>query len=517
MSLGTDGSRPPFATVAVGVLAAIQLLAHLLVLPGYGLFRDELYYLACADHLDWGYVDHPAFSIVLLWVIKTLFGTSVWAVRLLPALAVTAVVVLVALTTRRLGGDRIAQTLAATATLIAPTYLGRGHIYSMNVLALLLWALVAWLLVRLLTADDAEHEGRLWWLLGLVLAVGLANKLDFLWLGAGLGVGLLFAERRRLKTRGPWIAGTVAMIGLAPYVLWQIAHDWPTREFVHNASTDKMVEVSLGDFLTGQIDAMHLFTVPVTLAGLIFLFLPAGRRFRLLGWAFLTVATILIVNGTSRAGYLTPAYTWIFPAGGVALEAVVTRWRQRWIAWVMVAVMLAGGVLVAPFALPILPIERFVAYAESLGATPSTEEKKELATLPQFYADMHGWRSIVDTVAEVVATLPADEQRVVRVFAPDYGIAGAIDYFGPDRGLQPALSGHNNYWLWPPTGDEIPVMIVIGGSRAGLGTLFDQVELARERLDCGYCMPYEDERPVWIARGPKQPIAEVWPTLKHFD
>lgn len=502
--------RPPFATLAVGALAAVQLVVHLVVLPGYGFFRDELYYLACAEHLDWGYVDHPALSILVLKAITTVFGTSIWAVRLLPALVVTALVVLVAETARQLGGGRIAQVLAATATLVVPLYLALGHIFSMNVLALLLWSIVALLLVRLLRDDDA----RLWAPLGVVLALGLANKLDFLWLGAGLGVGLLLAERRRLATPGPWIAGTIAMVGLAPYVLWQIAQGWPTREFVHNASTEKMIEVSPLDFLAGQVEAMHPFTVPVSIAGLIFFFTSAGRRFRLLGWVFVTVAAILVLNGTSRAGYLAPAYTWIFPAGGVALEAWIGE-RRHWIAGVLVAGMLAGGAVVAPFALPILPVEDFLAYAESLGATPSSEEKKEVGALPPFYADMHGWESIVDTAAGVVATLPAEEQRQARVFAPDYGIAGAIDYYGPARGLRPALSGHNNYWLWPPE-DDVPVMVVIGGSREGVGAFFERVELATH-LDCGYCMPYENGRPVWIAREPKGPIADAWPALKHFD
>jgi hypothetical protein len=100
---------------------------------------------------------------------------------------------------------------------------------------------------------------------------------------------------------------------------------------------------------------------------------------------------------------------------------------------------------VAPFALPLLPVETYVRYAERLGVEPSTAERKEIGDLPQWYADMHGWREIVATVAEVYHSLPAEERRDVRIMAPDYGVAGAIDFFGRRLGLPPAISAHNNY------------------------------------------------------------------------
>ena len=508
-----DRKRPALAWPIVGILAAIKLGAHLYAIQGYGIFRDELYYLACAEHLDWGYVDHPMLSIVVLWLVKGLLGTSLFALRLIPALAGVAALVLVAATARRLGGGALAQALAAAAVLVAPHYLAIGHIYSMNALALLLWSATAYLAVGLV--DDATP--RRWLVLAVVLALGLANKIDFLWLGAGLGVALLVGpERRWLATRWPWLTGVLSMLGLLPYLLWQLAHGWPTLEFVHNATTQKMVSVSPLDFLSGQVDSMHLFTVPITLAGLVYLLTThRGRRYQLLAWTFLTVAVLLIASGSSRSGYLAPAYTWIFPAGGVAFEAVLSHWRIRWPGWAYLFLLLVGGAVVAPFALPVLPIDGYIRYAERLGVTPSTEEKKEVAILPQFYADMHGWREITATVAQVVESLPVEERARARVFAPDYGIAGAIDYYGPAAGLAPSLSGHNNYWLWPP--EELPdPMIVIGGARDDLEPLFEQVE-GVGALDCGFCMPYENGRPIWLCRRPRMTVDEVWPRVVHFD
>ena len=170
----------------------------------------------------------------------------------------------------------------------------------------------------------------------------------------------------------------------------------------------------------------------------------------------------------------------------------------------------------APLALPVLPVNSYIVYAESLGIAPSTAERKEVAQLPQFYADMHGWDSIVDTVAGVYHTLPPEEQKVVAIFTYNYGDAGAIDLLGRKHGLPQAIGGHNNYWLWGPrefTGD---VVLVLGDDRESLEESFEQVELAA-MVDCGHCMPYENHRPVWICRKLRRPLAEAWPQIKHFD
>jgi len=498
----------------VGVITAIKLALHLYAIEGYGIFRDELYYLACADHLDWGYVDHPALSILILWILKSLFGTSLLALRILPALTGTLTVVVVAATAREMNGGRVAQLIAATATLVAPVYLSLNHTYSMNSISLLLWATTAFLVARLVRTQTAY----LWLAIGGVLALGLANKIDFLWLGAGLGVGLVLTpERRWLRTRWPWLTGAIALGGLAPYIFWQMRHDWPTLEFVRAATTEKMASVSIFDFISGQILVMNPFTVPISIAGLVYLALHQRvRKFQILGWIFVTVAVILAASGTSRDFYLSPAYTALFAAGGVAFEMILSRWKSSLPTWTTVTVLLVGGAAAAPLALPVLPVPTYLRYAAALGFSPSTEERKEVGELPQYFADMHGWSDIASTVVRIVESLPCDEREKLRIFAPDYGVAGAIDHFGRSAGLAPAMSGHNNYWFWGPGDFDGGTLIEIGGRRDELEGLFTSVELAAT-IDCGLCMPYENDRPVWVCRGFKGDFSELWPRVKHFD
>ncbi len=359
-----------------------------------------------------------------------------------------------------------------------------------------------------------------WALLGLVLGLGLLNKVSVLWLGFGLFLGLLLTKHRKLfLTPGPWVAGGVSALVFSPHVVWQIVHGWPTLEFIRNATTFKMAQVSPWDFLAEQILAMNPFTIPVWVAGLLLLFLKSRRAVRPLGWIWIVVFALLAFSGSSRASYLAPAYTWLLAAGGVRWEtmAKLLRWPKLQPAFrvLLLLIVAASGAVFAPLAMPLLPVPKYVEYSKALGQEPSTSENKELAELPQFFADMHGWQEIANTFGQVAAALPRDERERAAIFTQNYGVAGALEHFGED--LPPVASGHNSYWLWgPPEGYTGDVMIVHGDDRENLEELFDEVELAA-RIGCGYCMPYENGQPIWIVRGLRFPIDEAWAGVKHYD
>jgi len=505
-------SRNGIAVIACFALAKFVL--HLASSSGYGYFRDEFYYLACSQHLSAGYVDHPPLSIFILWIVRHTLGDSLFALRFLPAVTGAATVAIVGLMARAMGGGRSAMALAMTGALIAPEYLALNHFYSMNSFDILLWALTAFTLIRLIQ----NANPRRWVCLGLLLGLGLLNKISVLWLGTGLLGGMLASSQRRwLVTPWPWLAAGISAMLFLPHILWQFQHDQPTLEFIRNATGEKMVEVAPLDYLVGQMEMMLPFAIPLWLGGLVFLFIhPAGRQYRLLGWIYIAVFVLLMVSGSSRAGYLAPAYTWLFAAGGVAWDKLLGGPRFAWLRPTMVVVLLATGVLIAPLAMPLLPVDTYIRYARALGEEPSTEERKELGDLGQFYADMHGWDAIVDTLEVVCRRLAPDEMAAARIYAPDYGVAGAVDLLGGKRGLPAAISSHNNYWLWGPRGWDGRVLVVISSTEERLRALFEQVERAAT-IECGRCMPYENHRPVWVCRGLRTPLAELWPQIKHYD
>ncbi len=502
--------------------AALKLLLHLLTNHNYGYFIDELYYLACSEHLDFGYVDQPPMIALVTWLSRALFGDSLPALRFLPALAGAATVFVAGLIARELGGGRFAQVLTCIAVIVCPLFLYMNTILSMNAFDVLIWTVGAWLVARILRTDAAPggqgglSAARLWLLLGLVLGIGLENKISVLFFGFGLAFGLLLTTaRRHLMTPWPWCGGAIALLLFLPHVLWQVAHGWPTLEFIERASTIKNRPMSALDFLTGQVFEIHPLSLPILLLGLcFFLFAGAGRSYRLFGWMYLAFF-VLLVTSNSKPYYAGPIYPLMLAGGAVFIE-VLLRNRHLWTRIALPAVLALTGAAVAPMALPVLPVETFIRYQELFGGPPGSSEQKEIGVLPQGYADMFGNQELAVLVAEVYGELSASEQSRCTIFGMAYPQAGAIDFFGSRLGLPKAISTHNSYWLWGPGEATGEVMIVVGLRQETLREIFDQVTLART-FHHPYAMPWRNDMPIWVCRGLKAPLAELWPDWKEFQ
>jgi len=490
--------------------AVLVLLFHLALLPGYGVFRDELYYIACGRRPALGYVDHPPLVGWIAWAVARVAGESHLALRVVAALAAAATAFVAARIAAELGGGRFARLLAATATAFLPITLSLGSIYSMNAMDLLLWAVALWLVTRILSGGDE----RLWLAFGVVCGLGLLNKISVLFLGFGLLVGLLLARRfSLLRSRWFWASGLVALAIFLPHLLWQHANGWPTLEFMASARGEKMAPLSAFGFLAEAL----LQTAPAAwlwLVGVAWLLLGRdAARHRTLGFAFLAVLALLALTG-GKPYYLAAGYSAPLAAGAVAVEGW-TRGRTRVLRPVLVVLVLGVSLALSPFGRPVLPVDSYVRYAAALGIGPSTDERHELGRLPQFYADMHGWREMAEAVAGVVQTLPEEDRGRACIFGQNYGEAGAMEYFGPELGLPPAVSVHNNYWLWGPGRCTGEVMVVIGDRRQRLEELYESVA-AGTVFTCGDCMPYENNRSIWIARRLKTPLADAWPRIRRF-
>jgi hypothetical protein len=226
---------------------------------------------------------------------------------------------------------------------------------------------------------------------------------------------------------------------------------------------------------------------------------------------------VFFVVSHGKAYYITPIYPTLFGIGAVALESWLqsAAWRRARRA-ALIAVT-AAGVTAAPMAIPVLSEKAFISYSTTLRIAPSATaaEHQKLGLLPQNFADQHGWPEMAAQVAAVYNALsPADRARAVFL-GIDYGEAAAIDIFGRPLGLPPAISGHNNYYLWGPQGHDGSVLIVLGPYWGGLLPAYRRVEIVGE-LDNPYAMPYETG-PIYVLRDPKVPFSSIWPRLKHYD
>lgn len=505
---------PASENALLAYLALAKLLVHLLTNGNYGYFRDEFYYVAAGERLDLGYVDFPPFVAIVADVSRFLLGDSPVALRFFPALAGALVVVLAGLMARELGGGRFAQGLAALATLVAPNFLAMGTFLSMDAFDQLFWVSAAYVLLLILR----RGQPRLWLLFGLIVGLGLLTKVSMLFFGFAVFFALLLTPaRRHLRTRWPWVGGVIAFAFLLPYVFWQIEYGWPTLEFWANYG-GKVDPASPLEFLVEQIVTMHPLTLPIWTIGLYYyLFSRAGQPYRPLGWIYVVLFVLFVVQN-AKFYFLAPAYPMLFAAGGLQIERFVRRRRWDWLKPVYVVILLVGGTVVAPLvAVPALPVETLAKITGVAGGDAGVEmETREVGQLPQQFADRFGWETMVATVAGVYRDLPPEERAESCIFTSNYGEAGAVDFFGPQYDLPKAISGHNNYYIWGPGDCTGQVIISVGIPLSRLETLFDDVEQV-DMSDCEYCMPDEDNLPIYVGRNPKATLQEIWPQVKHYN
>ena len=312
-------------------LAGVKLAFHLLIIRGYGWFRDEFYYIACGERLDWGYVDHPPLVAVVTAATRFLLGDSLVAIRLPAALAGAATVLVAGLLAHELGARRFGQGLAALAVLVATIYLPLHHILSMNAWEPLLWSCVALFVLRGLDRGRARE----WVYAGVLAGIALQNKHSMLFFGFALAVGLVLSPARRaLLTRGPWLMGLIAAAIFLPNIIWEVRHGWPTLEFMQHARAHKNVALPAAAFVAQQVLVMNPVNAIVWVTGLCWLLAATSARgWRFLGWGYLTLLALLIATG-GKDYYLAPYYPMLFAAGGVAIErwTAVGHWRTARVA-----------------------------------------------------------------------------------------------------------------------------------------------------------------------------------------
>jgi hypothetical protein len=505
-------SRFTSGSTIVLCLALGKLLLHLLTAARYGIFRDEMYYVACSERLAWGYVDHPPMNVFIAWFARHVFGDSALGLRLLPAIAGAALVWMAGNLAREMGGGRFAQALAALAVIPVPVYLILQHWLTMNAFEPLLWMGCLWCVVRAIN----RGEPRYWFWFGSLAGIGLETKYSIAFLVLGVLVGAVVGpERRFLKSRWLWLGMLVAASMALPNFLWQLRHDFPFLQLLHNIRMENR-DIVRGplSFLADQAAIMDPILLPLWIGGLLWLFFGReGRRYRLLGWTYVVVVTTFIVL-KGKNYYVTPIYPILFAAGAVGFERITTR-SFAWSRAAYVAAIVAVGALLTPISCPILSPESYLRYQAALGIEPSAAERQNNGPLPQYFADEFGWEEMVQQVARVYDSLSPEERARTAIFCNSWGEAAAIDFYRPRYGLPRAIGNHNNYWYWGPqkyTGD---IVIVLGSDGRGDREHFRSVEAAG-RVEHPYSRR-DEHFTIWLCRGLNQNLQDLWPKMKKFD
>lgn len=501
---------PLAAPLALSVLA---LGLHAACGGRYGVFRDELYFMVCGRRLAAGYVDQPPGIALVARLATASFGTWVPGLRLLPWAAAAATVLLAGRLALRLGAAPAGAALASAGVLGAPVLLGLGHYLTMNAFEPALVLALALVLLRLARGEDP----RLWVAAGGIAGLAVLFKYTSALVAVSLLAGLLATPARRaLRTRWALAGAAVGLLVVLPNLAWQAAHGFPFLELVRNGQLRKNAPFTVAGFSRGLLLGANPILAPLWLGGAAWLLVArAARPVRFLGaGGVLYVALLVATRGKDY--YAAPALPLLFAGGGAAASALLRSGAVRW-AWALPAVALLGAVPVIPLALPLLPSDAFVRYQAALGLKPEAQERKAYGALPQIFADQHGWPELAGAVSAALTRLPAEERATAVVYGQNYGEAAAIDVYGPALGLPPAVSGHNQYFLWGvPPGRGDPAL-VISDEREDCGGLYRERSLAAERPHDPWVMPYEDRRQIWICRGAIRPLRESWSRLRHYE
>ena len=494
--------------VAVALVAAKLALHAFTSLRHYGYFRDELYYLDMARHLDWGYVD-AAPLIALYARLALLMGGSLAALRIIPAFAGAGAIVLAILIARELGGGRYAQFLTGFVMLVCPARLVMDSLLTMNSTEPLFWMGCALVVARILRTGDS----RLWIWFGVLAGLGLENKHSTLFLGFAVTVALLLTDHRREFLKPwIWIAGAITFAIFLPNLIWQVRHHFPTLEDLENVRREgKNVVLGPVAFTVQQIVALHPALFPVWLIGLIYFL--RERRWRLLGLAFLVFFVTMELEH-AKDYYLFPIYPMMFAGGAVAIEYLL-RNRAVWTRVVVVAVLAGLTLPIIPLATWMLPPETYVAYQKALGIKPQKAEVHHEGALPQPIGDQFGWPELTREVAHIYNSLPPELRSRAGIIAGNYGEAGAIDLFGPQYGLPTAIADHQSHYYWGPPQRSFDAFIVIQWDQDDVERLCTSWEAPLVHYH-----PYgmgEENRPIYLCRGPKFDLRQKWERWKHWN
>ncbi len=496
----------------VPLAAALATFAfHALGNAHYGFFRDELYFIICGRHPAIGYVDQPP-VVPLLAAFSQAFGTSLFALRVLPAFFAAFSVYVACRFAAELGGKAFAQVLAGLVTAVSPELVTAGMRFSPDTLQVWLWPLIALYVLRIVKGANP----RLWLWVGFLAGFAGMAKYSIAFFAFSLLVGMLLTPQRRLLANR-WFAGglAIALAMLAPNVLWQVQQGFPMLQLLVNDYGKYLMENP--PLPIQQIIVMSPLLSIVWVLGLAYLLVR--REVRFLGITYIVLIAIMTAL-KAKNYYPAPIYPYLIAAGAIPIE----EWalKRPWLRTLVPALVLLFAIPSIPFVMPVLPLKSEIAYQQIVTSVSGKSVHFHVmhvngnATPIQYFADMTGWPELTQTVAQVYQSLPEADRAQAAIFTSNFGEAAAIDLYGKDYGLPAALSGNNNYWIWGPRGYSGNVMIDVNGDLKTDLKRFREAKVVTVFYN-PYAMPYENRLPIIVARGIKTPLSQLWPQLKDYS
>jgi hypothetical protein len=485
-------SPGPFAARPVLLLAAAQLALQAATTSAYGLHAGELVQLAQARRPAWGYIDAMPMVPFLMRVSSAAFGESPAALHVFSIAAGLAHIVLAALIAREVGGGRWAQSTAALLVALGPLFLGSARFLGPFTLDVFFVALASLVVLRLVRTGDPR-----WWLvLGVVLGLGLYNKLTIVVWAFSVFVSLATSSHRRLLRSGWLVAGAAAAAAVfSPSLAWLFAHRAEYQEFLSHSDTSARALVVF--CLIPLMAATPVGAVFAARALGAWRDPELGPRFGFLARSSALAIGIYLVGGAGAQA--VPLLLPLVALGAVAVEARSGARPRR----ALVVAFTVVGLLMVPMTTSILPARTTL--SSGVGAVFNLNFSI-------------GYHDVARDIARAHHALPADVRDRTIILTYTNNEAAVVEHWRHELRVPQPISGENNYGFWGygSSDDEAPVLVV-GFERAEADRHFRGCRQVATIGANGRPMdPNEEGRLILWCERARRPWAETWPLIRRF-
>ncbi|HWZ34510.1 MAG TPA: glycosyltransferase family 39 protein, partial [Mucilaginibacter sp.] len=323
------------------------------------------------------------------------------------------------------------------------------------------WVLTVWLLLRYINT----HAVKYLYFIGMAIGFGVLTKYTMLFFAGALILGLLISKQRRLLWNKHVSGATgVAVLIILPNLIWQFMHHWPVFTHMATLQKEQLDYVGHSDFIKQEL-MVNGVAVFVWVTGFFFLILSFKlRKYLSLALAFVLIFLFLLeMNG--KPYYLFGAFPMLFAAGGYGFE----RWIKNNAALrtAAITVFTLPNLIIFPTVLPVLPLKPTLSFFDFINNKTHVinfitlwEDRKHHATT-QDYADMFGWEEMAKKVANAYHNLTPEQQKHTRIYADNYGEAGALHHFAAAYNLPEVVSLSSSFALWAPDSLDAKYIIYV--------------------------------------------------------
>lgn len=457
--------------------ALFSIIIHLVFANNLEYHRDELLYFSLGIHPAAGYNSVPPLIGWIAFLMQSIFGFSVFAVRLFPALLGGALIVLVAAITLEIGGSRYAAFLSSAGLLISIFFQRSFFLFQPVHIEIFLWTLILYIIVKYVNTRNSN----LFILLGFAAGLAMLNKYMSFILILGLFVIIPFTEYRIIFRDRKFLAGLIiAFLIFLPNLIWQVYRGFPVFNHMTELYDTQLVHMDIPLFLTEQL-IMPFAGSFFTIAGIIFILRSESiRKFRFLGLVSLfVIIALMLLKGKSY--YTLGVFPFLIGVGAVAYE----KWiRRGWLRILFPVFLILISLPVIPIGIPVFSTTGLINYFDIQERKYGIDvgrrfEDGSIHSLPQDYADMLGWEELTSIANEAYAGV--EDKNACFIYGDNYGQAGAITIIGRKYGLPEALSFSESFRYWLPEQFEpdIESIIYINDDEPGedVKALFKEITL----------------------------------------